>query len=77
VKSLSFPVVGVGASTGGLTAVTELLKHLPPDIRAAFVIVQHLDPRHDSLTTDILSRVSPLPVDEVGTEKEKRRRRSR
>jgi two-component system CheB/CheR fusion protein len=61
----TFPVVGVGASAGGLAAVTALLKHLPQSIGAAFVIIQHLDPRHGSLTTDILSRVSPLPVNEV------------
>jgi chemotaxis response regulator CheB len=55
----------VGASAGGLAAVTDLLKHLPPGIGAAFVIIQHLDPRHESLTTGILSRVSPIPVKEV------------
>src|SRR5262245_57609788 len=61
----SFPVVGVGASAGGLAAVTDLLKHLPPTVGAAFVLIQHLDPKHGSLTTDILSRVSPIPVSEV------------
>jgi two-component system, chemotaxis family, CheB/CheR fusion protein len=61
----SFPVVGVGASAGGLAAVTELLKPLPPGVGAAFVLIQHLDPKHGSLTTDILSRVSPIPVNEV------------
>jgi len=39
----SFPVVGVGASAGGLAAVTEFLKHLPPGVGAAFVLIQHLD----------------------------------
>jgi two-component system CheB/CheR fusion protein len=49
-----------------LAAVTELLKHLPPTgVGAAIVIIQHLDPKHGSLTTDILSRVSPMRVDEV------------
>ena len=61
----SFPVVGVGASAGGLAAVTELLKHLPPALGAAIVIIQHLDPRHESLTPDILSRVTSMPVAEV------------
>jgi two-component system CheB/CheR fusion protein len=60
-----FPVVGVGASAGGLAAVTELLKHLPAALGAAVVIIQHLDPKHGSLTTDILSRVSSMPVAEV------------
>jgi two-component system, chemotaxis family, CheB/CheR fusion protein len=65
VSSGAFPVVGVGASAGGLAAVTELLKRLPDQTGAAFVIIQHLDPRHGSLTADILSRVSSMPVDEV------------
>jgi len=63
--SSSFPVVGVGASAGGLAAVTELLKHLPPALGAAIVVIQHLDPKHGSLTTEILSRVSSMPVAEV------------
>src|SRR5215470_2940549 len=63
--SVSFPVVGIGASAGGLMAVTQLLKHLEPDVGVALVIIQHLHPQHGSLTTDILSRVSRLPVNEV------------
>ena len=43
-----FPVVGVGASAGGLAAFTEFLKHLPTDTGMAFVLVQHLDPAHES-----------------------------
>ena len=39
-----FPVVGVGASAGGLEAFTELLANLPDDTGMAFVLVQHLDP---------------------------------
>jgi len=65
VSSESFPIVGVGASAGGLAAVSELLRRLPDATGAAFVIIQHLDPKHGSLTADILSRVSSMPVDEV------------
>ncbi len=61
-----FPVVGIGASAGGLAAVTELLKELPPGIRSAVVVIQHLDPEHGSLTAGILSRISRLPVTEAG-----------
>ena len=61
----SFPVIGIGASAGGLTAVTELLKHLPIKIGMAVVVIQHLDPKHGSLTAEILSRISPMPVAEV------------
>ena len=53
-----FPVVGIGASAGGLEASTQLLKHLPPDTGMAFVLVQHLDPTHASALTEILSRDS-------------------
>jgi two-component system, chemotaxis family, CheB/CheR fusion protein len=61
----SFPVVGVGASAGGLEAFLELLKHLPLDTGMAFVLVQHLDPQHDSVLTQILARGTKLPVHEV------------
>lgn len=60
-----FPIVGVGASAGGLEAFTELLKHLPLDTGMAFVLVQHLDPDHESSLTQILQRVTKLPVREV------------
>ena len=42
-------VVAVGASAGGLEAFTELLRHLPTDTGLAFVLIQHLAPRHDSM----------------------------
>ena len=44
--SAAFPIVGVGASAGGLDAFTQLLKHLPADSGMAFVLIQHLDPTH-------------------------------
>jgi len=44
----AFPVVGIGASAGGLKAMTQLLKHLPARTGMAFVLVQHLDPTHES-----------------------------
>lgn len=57
-----FPVVGIGASAGGLEAFGELLKALPPDTGMAFVLVQHLDPQHHSLLADILSGMTHMPV---------------
>ncbi len=60
-----FPVVGVGASAGGLEAFTQLLSHLPDDTGMAFVLVQHLDPKHDSKLHDLLARTTSLPVVEV------------
>lgn len=61
----TFPIVGVGASAGGLEAFQDLLKELPTDIGMAFVLVQHLDPRHESMLTSLLGRVSRVPVHEV------------
>jgi len=63
--SESFPVVGIGASAGGLEAFTKLLKHLPGNTGMAFVLVQHLDPTHASALTEILSRATAMPVTEV------------
>ena len=60
-----FPIVGVGASAGGLEAFTDLLKHLPADTGMSFVLVQHLDPHHESALSQLLARVTPMPVQEV------------
>ncbi len=59
------PVVGVGASAGGLEAFTQLLKNLPDDTGMAFVLIQHLDPHHDSKLHDLLARTTSIPVSEV------------
>jgi two-component system CheB/CheR fusion protein len=58
-------IVGVGASAGGLEALTELLSHLPGDTGMAFVVIQHLDPKHESHLTELLSKESKMPVSEV------------
>ncbi|HEY9761068.1 MAG TPA: chemotaxis protein CheB [Trichocoleus sp.] len=60
-----FPIVGVGASAGGLEAFRQLLSHLPTDTGMAFVLVQHLDPNQKSLLSEILSRATTMPVVEV------------
>ncbi len=60
-----FPIVGIGASAGGLEAFTQLLAHLPAHTGMAFVLVQHLDPRHESRLTDILARGAHMPVIEA------------
>src|SRR5512145_1385114 len=61
----SFPIVGIGASAGGLEAFSTLLKHLPLDTGMGFVLVQHLDPQHDSALVDLLARATSMPVREV------------
>jgi two-component system CheB/CheR fusion protein len=58
-------VVGIGASAGGLESFSELLKNLPIQTGMAFVLVQHLDPRHSSQLVQILARETNLPIKEV------------
>jgi len=59
------PIVGVGASAGGFEAFRELLKALPSDTGLALVLVQHLDPGHESLLAKLLSKATAMPVAEV------------
>src|SRR5262249_6888097 len=59
-------VVGIGASAGGLEAATQLLAALPGDTGMAFVLVQHLDPKHESKLDSILAKSTPMPVHEAG-----------
>ncbi|WOD37348.1 CheR family methyltransferase [Nodosilinea sp. E11] len=60
-----FPVVGIAASAGGLEAFTDLICHLPIDTGMAFVLIQHLSPDHESLLSEILGRVTTMPVGQV------------
>src|SRR5437868_13374790 len=61
----TFPVVGVGASAGGLEAFTQLLKALPAKPGMAFVLVAHLDPTHESAMAELLGRATAMPVFQV------------
>lgn len=61
-KGKPFPVVGIGGSAGGYEAVAELLRNLPTDTGMAFVLVQHLDPKHKSQLSELLGRASKIPV---------------
>ena len=63
--SNEFPIVGIGASAGGLEAFQNLLSHLPAKTGMAFVLVQHLDPKRESMLREILARSTPMPVREV------------
>jgi len=60
-----FPIVGIGASAGGLEAFSELLRYLPEKTGMAFVLVQHLDPKHGSALQEILARTTKIPLTEV------------
>ena len=64
-QAAPFPIAGIGASAGGLEAFSELLRQLPEKTGMAFVLVQHLDPKHSSELRDILARTTKIPVQEV------------
>ncbi len=54
----AFPIVGIGASAGGLEALELFLKHVPEGSGMAFVIVQHLDPTHKGMMVELLQRTT-------------------
>src|SRR5690349_5937994 len=62
---LGFPVVGIGASAGGLEAAIDFFTAMRPDSGMAFVLVQHLPPDRETLIPDILSKKTAMPVHEV------------
>jgi two-component system CheB/CheR fusion protein len=63
-----FPIVGIGASAGGLEALSQLLQPLPADCGVAVIVVQHLSPTQDSVLPSLLADNSQLPVAEVTNE---------
>lgn len=64
-KSTPFPIVGIGASAGGLEAFDKFFTHMPPDSGMAFVLVQHLDPTHESILVDLIRRYTRMKVFQV------------
>ncbi len=60
-----FPIVGMGASAGGLEAFEVFFRHVPPASGMAYVLVSHLDPSHASILTEILQRSTGMQVLEV------------
>ena len=61
----NFPIVGIGASAGGLDAFKRLLTAIPESSGMAYILVQHLDPSHESILPEILQRVTKIPVHEI------------
>jgi len=57
-----FSAVGIGASAGGLDACRKLLAELPADTGMAFILILHLDPNHESLMADLLTKSTTMPV---------------
>jgi two-component system, chemotaxis family, CheB/CheR fusion protein len=64
-KVMSFPIVAIGASAGGLESISALLTGIPANTGMAYLFVQHLDPGHVSHLTKILSKRAALPVEEA------------
>jgi two-component system CheB/CheR fusion protein len=62
----TFPIVGIGASAGGLEALEQFLSPVAADAGLAFVIVQHLDPNQKALMAELLQRCTTMPVSQVG-----------
>ena len=62
---MSFPIVGIGASAGGLESFSELIAGIPAHTGTAYVFVQHLNPRGGSFLVSILSKIATFPVEGV------------
>lgn len=60
-----FPIVGIGASAGGLEALEQFLCNVPENTGMAYIIVQHLDPTHKGMLPEILQRISKMKVYQV------------
>lgn len=60
-----FPIVGIGASAGGLEAIEQFLRQVPAASGMAFVIVQHLDPTHKGIMSELLQRATSMSVSQV------------
>lgn len=63
--NLACPIVGIGASAGGLEALKAMLGHVPADAGLAFVVVQHMDPNSESRLAALLQKVTVLPVETI------------
>ena len=64
-EAAAIPIVGIGASAGGLEALRQLFAELPADTGMAFVVIQHLDPERPSLLSSVLAGDVSMPVVQV------------
>lgn len=64
-RMLDFPIVGIGASAGGLESLLRFFEHMPSVNGMAFVLILHLSPNHESSVAEILQRVTKMPVIQV------------
>lgn len=58
----SFPIVGIGASAGGLEAIELFFRHMPADCGMAFVVIRHLDPTQESIMPEMIQRFTDMKV---------------
>src|ERR1700710_547038 len=65
ISTLTFPVVGIGCSAGGLQALLEFFGAVPADSGMAFVVILHLSPDHESSAAAILQRATSMRVTQV------------
>ena len=65
VASASFPIVGIGASAGGLKALEQFLSNMPPQCGVAIVVVQHRDPHSEGMLVALLQRYTSMRVQQV------------
>ena len=61
-KSESFPIVGIGASAGGLEALEQFFSNMSITSGMSFVVIQHLDPTHKGLLRELIQRTTKMPV---------------
>jgi chemotaxis response regulator CheB len=61
----SLPIIGIGASAGGLEALEQFFLHVPENIGVAFVVIQHLDPNHKGMMPELLQRTTAMTVMEA------------
>lgn len=64
-EEISFPIVGIGASAGGLPALEQFMRRVPAGSGMAFVVVQHLDPTRKTIMAELLQRSTAMKVMEV------------
>jgi two-component system, chemotaxis family, CheB/CheR fusion protein len=68
IGTTQFPIVGIGASAGGIDALSRLFPNVDRNCGLAFIVVLHLDPAHKSLLPEIMARSTALPVSQIENE---------
>ena len=64
-EGISFPIVGIGASAGGLETINAFFSIMPPDSNMAFVVIQHLSPQHKSIMASLMDKHTRMNVEQI------------